>query len=211
MTGDGIDLSGFGIKMANADRTYALPATPAPLVDVEMVEEATRMLLVAIGEDPDREGLVDTPSRVARWWSEFIDYDPGNMDTTFDVESADQLVVVSGVKVWSLCEHHLLPFWTDLAIGYIADEHLLGLSKMGRMAHQAAHGLQVQERLVQQLADNMEGVLGHSNVAVLGTGEHLCMTIRGIATPHLFHTSVVRGVFLDKPEARAELLNRARA
>lgn len=195
--------------MAEADRRYAEDARPVPKVDVPMVESATRMLLVAIGENPDRPGLVATPARVARMWAEFIDYDPGSMDTTFEVESADQLVVVSGVKVWSLCEHHLLPFWTDLAIGYIADEHLLGLSKMGRMAHQAAHGLQVQERLVHQLADSMEKALGHDNVAVLGTGEHLCMTMRGIATPHLFHTSVVRGVFLDKPEARDELYRRS--
>lgn len=172
-------------------------------VDKREVEAAVLALLWAIGEDPMREGLADTPARVARWWAEFVDYDPGKLDATFDVVRADQMVAVSGVRVWSLCEHHLLPFYADLTIGYIANDRIVGLSKMARMAHGAAHGLQLQEKLVADVANQLADVLGHTDVAVLATGEHLCMTMRGIKTPGLMHTSVLRGAF-RQPEVRAE-------
>lgn len=167
-----------------------------------LVEDSVRHLLHAIGEDPDREGLRETPRRVARWWSEFMDYDPGQTDTAFEQVQADQMVAVSGVRVWSLCEHHLLPFYADLTIGYIANGQVIGLSKMARMAHDAAHRLQLQERLVKDVADRLQSVVG-DDVAVLATGEHLCMTMRGIKTPALMHTSVLRGAF-RRPEVRAE-------
>jgi len=173
-------------------------------VDQNQIVFAVRALLRAVGEDPDRAGLVDTPARVGRLWAEFIDYDPGNLGTSFDVVQVDQMVAVSGIRVWSLCEHHLLPFWTDLTIAYIANDRIVGLSKMARMAHKAAHRLQLQERLVHDVANELSGVLEHDDVAVLGTGEHLCMTMRGIKTPGLFHTSVLRGAFRD-PAVRNEL------
>jgi len=173
-------------------------------VDQRAISVAIKSLLVALGEDPAREGLAETPTRVARLWAEFIDYDPGNLGTSFDVVQVDQMVAVSGVRVWSLCEHHLLPFWTDLTIAYIANDRIVGLSKMARMAHKAAHRLQLQERLVTDVANSLAVVLEHDDVAVLGTGEHLCMTMRGIKTPGLFHTSVLRGAF-RQPEVRNEL------
>ena len=116
------------------------------MTDQAAIGAATRALLRAIGEDPDRPGLADTPDRVARWWAEFIDYEPGNATTTFDSVQVDQMVAVSGVRVWSLCEHHLLPFWADLTIAYIARDEVVGLSKLARMAHNAAHRLQLQSR-----------------------------------------------------------------
>ncbi len=222
MTGDGIDLSKVALHpapglAAEADRRYTETVRPGlAKVDVDMVESATRMLLVAIGEDPDREGLVDTPARVARWWAEFIDYDPGDLATSFSSVQVDQLVVVTGVRVWSLCEHHLLPFNADLAMAYLTTDDdgeagkLLGLSKLGRIAHQAAHKLQMQERLVDEVANGMRAQLGHSNVAVLASGEHLCMTMRGIQTPHTMHTSALYGAFRDDPATRAELYERTR-
>lgn len=165
-----------------------------------------RELLVALGEDPEREGLWETPRRFADAWREFIDYDPGQTETCFEHTSTDQMVVVSGMRVWSLCEHHLLPFWCDIAIGYIATDRVLGLSKFARIAHECAHRLQLQERLAQQIADRIEQVTQCSDVAVLARGEHLCMTMRGIRTPARMTSSVMRGVFRDESETRAEFL-----
>jgi GTP cyclohydrolase I len=178
-----------------------------PVVDYDRLLALGREVLVAIGEDPDREGLVETPRRWASWWREFIEYKPGNTNTVFESVKTDQLVVVSGVKVWSLCEHHLLPFWSEVSIGYITGEHVLGLSKFARIAHQFAHRLQLQERLVDQIASEVERVVGTPDVAVLATGQHLCMTMRGIKAPALMTTSVMRGAFRHSESARAEFLS----
>jgi len=176
-------------------------------VDMELLERIGRELLTALGEDPTRPGLVDTPSRFARWWQEFIDYEPGDTERTFDVENADEMVVVTGIKVWSLCEHHLLPFNATVAVGYIPTGKVLGLSKFGRIAHHAAHRLQIQERLVQDIADAVAKATGSSDVAVIADGEHLCMTMRGVKAPATLRTSVLRGLFKDDPAARAEFMS----
>ena len=176
-------------------------------VDLDALRRIGRDLLVALGEDPEREGLVDTPDRYARWWGEFIDYDTGDVERTFDVENVDEMVVVTGIKVWSLCEHHLLPFNATVAVGYIPAGRVLGLSKFGRIAHEAAHRLQIQERLVQDIADRVGFVTGSDDVAVIADGEHLCMTMRGVKAPAVLRTSVLRGLFKDDPAARAEFLS----
>lgn len=181
------------------------PSSPQK-VDYPRLLELGRELLLAIGEDPDREGLLETPRRWADSWREFIEYDPGTTDTVFATSSADQMVTVSGMRVSSLCEHHLLPFWCDVAIGYIADGKVLGLSKFARIAHQFAHQLQLQERLGQQIADEVSRITGTENVAVVLKGEHLCMTTRGIRTPGTMSSSVMRGVFRDEYETRMEFL-----
>jgi GTP cyclohydrolase I len=175
-------------------------------VDYPKLLEVGRELLVALGEDPDREGLLDTPRRWADAWREFIEYDPGTTDTCFESVSADQMVCVSGLRVTSFCEHHLLPFWCDVAIGYITGEKVLGLSKFARIAHQFAHQLQLQERLGQQIADEVSRIVGTEDVAVVLKGEHLCMTARGIRTPGLMTSSVMRGVFRMESETRLEFL-----
>lgn len=174
-----------------------------------MLADAATLILEAIGENPDREGLHDTPRRFAAMWHEFIDYEPGNMDATFESISADQLVVVSGMRVWSLCEHHLLPFRCDLTVGYLTSERVLGLSKFGRIAHQQAHRLQLQERLVRDVATAVAVLANTEDVAVLGHGEHLCMTMRGIRTPAVMTTSDVRGRFRDEVALRAEFMSLA--
>lgn len=174
--------------------------------DYTKVKQAAHDLLVALGEDPGRDGLVDTPRRVADFWREFVEYDAGNVATVFDSVHTDQLVCVSGMRVWSLCEHHLLPFWCDIAVGYIADDRVLGLSKFARVAHKHAHKLQVQERLVTEIAEELQCILCTDNVAVVARGEHLCMTMRGIRTPHKMTSSAMLGVFRDNHAARAELL-----
>jgi GTP cyclohydrolase IA len=113
--------------------------------------------------------------------------------------------------VFSLCEHHLLPFWCDVSIGYVARDKVLGLSKFARVAHQFAHRLQVQERLTHQVADEVERLAGSGDVAVLARGNHLCMAMRGIRSPATMTTSVMRGVFRETPSAREEFLRLATA
>lgn len=176
-------------------------------VDKFKIEELATELLKAIGEDPYREGIVDTPARFAKWWKEFIDYEPGDIERTFKISNADEIVAVSGIKVWSLCEHHLLPFNATLSIGYIPNGEVLGLSKFARIAHKHAHKLQVQERLVNDIADELQAVTSSPDVAVIGAGEHLCMTMRGVKTFGSMRTSVMRGRFKDIQIARQEFLD----
>lgn len=157
-----------------------------------------RELLSAIGEDPDREGLTGTPDRVARWWTEFIDYNPGKMETVFENHGIGQMVAVTGIRVWSLCEHHLLPFWCDISIAYIPDGVVMGLSKLARIAQYRAHGLQLQERLTEQVMNDVVRIAGTQSVAVFGRGVHLCMNMRGVhAEGAITSTLMTAGVFAD--------------
>lgn len=174
------------------------------MVDVKKVEQAVKLILEAVGENPNRQGLLGTPKRVARYWREFIDYDAGNTDTVFDSVTSDQMVVVSGMRVWSLCEHHLLPFWCDISIGYIAADKVIGLSKLARIAHKYAHRLQLQERIVEQIANEVQRVTGSVSVAVVANGEHSCMVSRGIKTCGTMHSSEMRGMFREQHETRSE-------
>lgn len=176
-------------------------------VDKTAIEVAALTILQAIGEDVDRPELADTPKRFAKWWTEFIDYEDDNRAKMFPrVSQVDQMVVVQGIRVWSLCEHHLLPFWCDISIGYIAQDGVLGLSKFGRIAHFHAHKLQVQERLVTEIAQEVMEVTGSESVAVVAKGEHLCMTMRGIKSPSKMISSSLHGAFRDIPSARAEFM-----
>ena len=199
-----VPTNGSGTRMATG-RASSQAARPALKVSVKRLERIGRNLLLAIGEDPNREGLKMTPSRFARWWKEFIDYDPGTIETTFSFESfrTDQMVVCAGVSVFSLCEHHLLPFKCEISMAYIATVHVLGLSKFARIAHKYSHRLQVQERLVHQIADEITAITDARDVAVLARGEHLCMQMRGIKSDGLMSTSVMRGLFRSS-DAREE-------
>lgn len=185
------------------------PPPPRGTTSVDKVKVANLVaqLLEAVGEDPHRLGLQDTPVRVARWWAEFMDYDPGKVATTFATSHAtDQMVVVSGIRVWSLCEHHLLPFVADIDVAYIVNGSLLGLSKLARIAHARAHGLQVQERLVDHIARDVAAYAGTDSVAVVARGMHLCMAMRGIRTPAIMTTSKLLGAFRTNHSARDEFL-----
>jgi len=179
---------------------------PEKKVDYARLLELGRELLIALGEDADREGLQETPRRWADWWREFIEYDPGTTETTFQTTTTDQLVAVSGMRVFSLCEHHLLPMWCDVSIGYIPDGKVLGLSKFARIAHQFAHQLQLQERIGKQIADELERITGSQDIAVVLKGEHLCMSMRGIRTPGVMMSSVMRGAFHTDRELRMEFM-----
>lgn len=174
--------------------------------DYDLVQKLTFQLLEAIGEDPAREGLRDTPRRVADFWREFMEYDAGNSDTVFETVQADQMVVVKEMRVWSLCEHHLLPFYCDISVGYITNEKVLGLSKFARIAQKHAHGLQLQEKLVNDIANEIMKTTGTDHVAVIAKGEHLCMTARGIKMPALMISSALHGSFKQDATTRAEFM-----
>ena len=184
----------------------AYPKRVPKTVDYDKIQQLGRELLVALGEDPDREGLQDTPRRWASWWREFIEYQPGNTDTSFESVTTGQMVVVSGIRIYSLCEHHLLPFWCDVSIAYIAKDRVLGLSKFARIAHRIAHKLQLQERISNGIADEVQRVTGSSDVAVLVSGVHMCMVMRGIKSGGLVSSLVTRGAFSSQPDTRADFL-----
>lgn len=174
-------------------------------IDHARIKSLVSELLEALGEDPTREGLKETPRRIANFWREFIEYDAGKLDTTFSAIKHNQMVCVSGMRVWSMCEHHMLPFWCDISIAYIANDKVLGLSKFARIAHKHAHKLTLQEQLVSDISNDLVEILGTDDVAVMAKGEHLCMTMRGIKTPHRMISSALNGQF-HNPEQRMEFL-----
>ena len=178
---------------------------PPRKIDHNKVKLLVKELLEALGEDPKREGLAETPRRIADFWQEFVEYDAGKLDTTFSAVKHNQMVAVTGMKVWSMCEHHMLPFWCDISIAYIADDKVLGLSKFARIAHKHAHKLTLQEQLVSDIANHVKVILGTDDVAVMAKGEHLCLSMRGIRTPHKMISSALSGKF-HQPEQRAEFL-----
>jgi GTP cyclohydrolase I len=182
-------------------------------VDVDRAAAAVRELLIAIGEDPDRDGLLATPGRVARMFGEVLagaSQEPAqHLTTTFEADH-DEIVLVRDIAFSSMCEHHLLPFIGRAHVGYIpgADGRITGLSKLARLVDGFARRLQVQERLTSQIANAVEQVLEPAGVIVVLEAEHLCMTIRGVAKPgSTTVTSAIRGHFRDDPRGRAEALS----
>jgi GTP cyclohydrolase I len=183
---------------------------PAPY-DAGKVEAAVREILVAIGEDPDRDGLRDTPARVARAYREMFrglrERPEDVLTTTFDL-GHDELVLVKDIELASSCEHHLVPFYGSAHIGYIpsADGRITGLSKLARLVDVYAKRPQVQERLTTQVAEAIVEILRPRGVIVVIEAEHLCMTMRGVRKPGAKTvTSAVRGVLRD-PATRAEAM-----
>jgi GTP cyclohydrolase I len=181
-------------------------------VDVGAASAAIRALLAAIGEDPEREGLVDTPGRVARSYSELLRgyrEDPGeHLARQFEVDH-DEMVIVRDIAFSSLCEHHLLPFIGTAHVAYIPgiDGRVCGLSKLARVIDGYSRRLQVQERLTVQIADTIMDRLHASGVLIVMEAEHLCMTIRGVMKPgSTTTTSAVRGTLKSNPTTRAEAL-----
>jgi GTP cyclohydrolase IA len=182
-------------------------------IDVARAEAAVRELLLAIGEDPDRPGLQDTPARVARAYTEIFGglwQDPYEiLATTFD-ENHDELVLVKDIPMYSTCEHHLVPFHGVAHVGYIpgTDGRVTGLSKVARLVEVYARRPQVQERMTRQIADALDEVLKPQGVIVVIEAEHLCMAMRGIRKPGTTTvTSAVRGMFRDSAATRSEAMS----
>ncbi|TPG14871.1 GTP cyclohydrolase I FolE [Pedococcus bigeumensis] len=181
------------------------------VVDQPRAEAAVRELLIAIGEDPDREGLVETPARVARAYGEFfagLSLDAGEvLSKTFRIDH-EEMILVRDIEVYSMCEHHLVPFHGVAHVGYIParDGRVTGLSKLARLVEMYARRPQVQERLTTQVADSLVTHLGAQGVMVIVECEHLCMSMRGIRKPgSRTITSAVRGQLRD-PATRAEAM-----
>ncbi|TAM92409.1 MAG: GTP cyclohydrolase I FolE [Jatrophihabitans sp.] len=182
-------------------------------VDLARAQAAVRELLLAIGENPDRDGLRDTPARVARAYAEvfaglFVEPDEV-LETTFD-EDHDELVLVKDIPLYSMCEHHLVPWHGTAAVGYIPGEdgRITGLSKLARVVDLFARRPQVQERLTSQVADAVVRRLDPRGVIVVIEAEHLCMAMRGVRKPGAMTiTSAVRGIFADDARTRAEALS----
>jgi GTP cyclohydrolase I len=182
-------------------------------VDVPRATAAVRELLLAVGEDPDREGLRETPARVARAYAEIfggLHFDPAEvLKTTFD-EGHDEFVLVKDIPLYSTCEHHLVPWHGTAAVGYIpgADGRITGLSKLARLVDGYARRPQVQERLTAQVADAVNERLEPRGVIVVVDAEHLCMAMRGIRKPGArTMTSAVRGSLRSDPRSRAEAMS----
>jgi GTP cyclohydrolase I len=182
-------------------------------VDLARIERAVSEILLAIGEDPQRDGLRDTPARVARAYAEQFSGLRGKpedvLSTVFDADY-DEMVLVREIELYSTCEHHLAPFIGFAHVGYIPNEkgQITGLSKLARLVDLYARRPQVQERMTSQIADAMMTVLEPRGVIVVIEAEHLCMSMRGVRKPGAKTvTSAVRGMFLDSDRTRAEAMS----
>ncbi|MCA1058324.1 GTP cyclohydrolase I FolE [Rossellomorea aquimaris] len=176
------------------------------------IEEAIRLILEAIGENPNREGLLDTPKRVAKMYAEVfsgLDHDPKEYFETIFSEEHEELVLVKDIPFYSMCEHHLVPFYGKAHVAYIPrDGRVAGLSKLARAVESVAKRPQLQERITATVADTiMETLLPHGAMVVV-EAEHMCMTMRGVKKPGSSTvTTAVRGTFKEDAQARSEVLS----
>jgi GTP cyclohydrolase IA len=180
-------------------------------IDIEAVKQAVRTILRAVGEDPDRPGLIETPRRVANMYKEMfsgLHSDPErHLRVTFP-ENYDEMVLVRDISFTSMCEHHLLPFSGVAHVAYIPNGKVTGLSKLARVVDEVARRPQVQERMTQQIADLIDAHLETTGVAVVINAEHSCMAIRGIRKPgSRTVTSALRGIFKTNESTRAEFMS----
>ena len=184
-----------------------------PPIDQPRIERAVREILAAIGEDPDRDGLIDTPARVARAYAEqfsgLSQHPEDVLGTVFDADH-DELILVRDIEVYSTCEHHLVPFFGRAHVAYIPNEkgQITGLSKLARLVDVYARRPQVQERMTSQIADALMRVLEPRGALVVIEAEHLCMSMRGVRKPGAKTvTSAVRGCIRDSASTRAEAMS----
>lgn len=179
-------------------------------VDHDRIEKAVREILFAVGEDPDREGLKETPARVARMYAEMfagLHRDPKVHLTKVFTEKYDEVVLIRDIEFCSMCEHHLLPFTGKAHVGYLPGGKVVGLSKLARVIEDVARRPQVQERMTETVAELVESVLNARGVAVVIEATHSCMTMRGVRKPgSMCLTSSMRGIFRDNHASRAEIL-----
>jgi len=199
--------------MANADTDGDLIA-PTPKIEVpDKVADAIRTLIEWAGDDPSREGLLDTPKRVARAWKEYCQgyaEDPSHhLSRTFEeVGGYDEIVLLKDIPFQSHCEHHMAPIIGKAAIAYLPNQRVVGISKLARVLHGFARRLQVQERLTAEVADCIWEHLHPQGVAVVIEASHACMTARGVRTPGVaMTTSRMMGVFRDDDRSRKEVLS----
>ena len=183
---------------------------PSSDVDLPRIERAVREILAAVGEDPQREGLLETPARVARMYAEMfsgLHDDPRQHLKKVFTEQYDEVVLVRDISFNSMCEHHLLPFIGKAHVAYLPDGKVLGLSKIARVVEVISHRPQVQERMTEQIANLLLEELNAKGVAVVLEASHSCMTIRGVRKPgSLCVTSAMKGLFRTNLSSRAEVM-----
>jgi GTP cyclohydrolase IA len=194
--------------LALEDDDFSKP--PFEEVDLRRIERAVREILAAVGEDPDREGLQETPARVARMYAELfagLRQDPREHLQKFFTQEYDEVVLVRDIAFNSICEHHLLPFMGQAHIAYIPNGRVIGLSKLARVVEVVSKRPQVQERMTEEIANLLEEELGAKGVAVIVEAAHSCMTIRGIRKPgSVCVTSAMKGVFRSNISSRSEVM-----
>jgi GTP cyclohydrolase I len=205
--------AGHETDSAHPDQTSPqTPDSPARPIDLPRIERAVREILSAIGENPDRDGLKDTPRRVAKAYRELfggLRIDPAqHLGRVFD-QACDEIIMLRDIDFFSLCEHHLLPFFGKAHVAYLPQGgKVVGLSKLARTVDVFARRPQVQERLTTQIADALMNHLNAAGVAVVIEAEHMCMKMRGVGKPRsLMVTSALRGVFKTNPASRAEVMS----
>ncbi|MFK7735783.1 MAG: GTP cyclohydrolase I FolE [Pirellulaceae bacterium] len=183
---------------------------PVHSVDHERIQKAVREILAAVGEDPNREGLLETPARVARMYAEMfagLNKEPAEHLKKVFTENYDEVVLIKDITFCSMCEHHLLPFTGKAHVGYLPRGKVVGLSKLARVVEDVARRPQVQERMTETIANLVESELDAAGVAVVLEASHSCMTIRGVRKPgSTCMTSAMRGVFRENLSSRAEIL-----
>ncbi len=196
-----------GSLLAEMDEAEVKPASG---VDEGRVERAVREILIAVGEDPDREGLRETPARVARMYAELfggLHEDPRIHLKKFFTEKYDEIVLVRDISFDSMCEHHMLPFMGKAHIGYLPGGRVVGLSKLARVVEVVARRPQVQERMTEEIARLLEEELQAKGVGVVIEAVHTCMTVRGVRKPGaVCVTSAMKGAFRTRPTTRSEIM-----
>ena len=202
--------AGFGLIGEADERVAERPRIRPGRMSKPGIQKAIRDLLIAVGEDPDREGLRDTPKRVARMYEEIfagLQADPAvHLKRVFS-ERYDEIVLLRDIDFYSLCEHHLLPFHGKAHVAYLPDGKVVGLSKLARTVEAFARRPQVQERMTCQIADALMEHLAPKGVGVIVEASHMCMKMRGVQKPDgTMVTSALRGVFKDNAASRAEVL-----
>ena len=208
-----MDVSG-STQLLELDEPLARPATwlEAEVGRDARIEQAVRDILLNVGEDPARDGLLNTPGRVRRMYGELLagyTTDPVALinGALFDVDY-DEMVLVRDIEFYSLCEHHMLPFYGKVHVAYLPNEKVIGLSKVPRIVDMFARRLQVQERLTQEIAETLERVLNPRGVAVVCQAKHFCMMMRGVEKQHSgTMTSAMLGAFRQHKETRDEFLS----
>ncbi len=184
-------------------------------IDTERIKAAVKEIILALNDDPERPGLIETPERVARMYEEVYegmcysnDEIAAMFDKTFEEITTDDMVIIGDIPVFSHCEHHLaLMYDMKVHVAYIPKGRVIGLSKVGRIADMVAKRLQIQERIGQEIADILEKVLQTKDIAVIIEGKHACMTSRGVKKDSITRTSTIRGLFRENAMLRAEMLN----
>lgn len=179
-------------------------------MDQEKIEKLTKELLEEIGENTEREGLRNTPKRVAKSFDKIFggyNKDPKDILTIFDSENYDEMIICKNIDFYSTCEHHMQPFFGQISIGYIPNKKIIGISKLPRIVEIYSRRLQNQERLTMQIAETLEKLLSPKGVGIVVNGKHLCMMARGVEKQNtLMTTSSFRGLFKKDPKTRAEFL-----